>query len=104
MTGRIYLDHNASCPLDSDVEAAMNAAARDAAANPSSLHLEVRRARALLDDARDRVANVLGAKPREIVFTSGGTEALGGGLRGAAGARRGRGTGLVVTAVEHPAV
>ena len=104
MTGRVYLDHNASTPLGPEVEAAMARAAADASANPSSLHLEGRRARALLDDARDRVAGVLGAKPREIVFTSGGTEALELGLRGAVEARRTKGTGLVVSAVEHPAV
>ncbi len=104
MPGRVYLDHNASCPLDPDVEAAMARAARDASANPSSLHLEGRRARTLLDDARDRVANVLGSKPREIVFTSGGTEALGLGLKGVALSRRAKGRSLVLSAVEHPAV
>ncbi len=104
MSGRVYLDHAASSPLDPEVADAMAKAAADAAGNPSSLHLEGRRARALLDEARARVARVLGAKPREIVFTSGGTEALGLGLRGAAGARRAAGSRLVVTGVEHPAV
>jgi len=104
VTGRVYLDHNASSPLDPDVAAAMARAADDAHANPSSLHLEGRRSRALVDDARERVAAVLGARPREIVFTSGGTEALALGLRGAALARRGKGDGIVVSAIEHPAV
>lgn len=104
MPGRIYLDHNASTPLDPEVEAAMARVATDAAANPSSLHLEGRRARTLLDDARDRVAKVLGARPREIVFTSGATEALHLALRGGTQARRGKGSRLVVTAIEHPAV
>jgi len=101
---RVYLDHAASTPLDPEVADAMSRAAPDAAGNPSSLHLEGRRARALLDDARARTALVLGARPREVVFTSGGTEALALGLRGAAGARRAAGDRLVVTGVEHPAV
>lgn len=105
MPDRVYLDHNASSPLDPDVEAAMAGAARDAWGNPSSLHLEGRRARARLDDARTRVATVLGVKPREVVFTSGGTEALEIGLRGAAGARRSKGLlGIVLSSIEHPAV
>ena len=104
MPGRVYLDFNASAPVDPEVLAVMGKAAADAGGNPSSLHLEGRRARACLDDARERVATILGARPREIVFTSGGTEALHVGLRGAAGARRAKGTGLVVSAMEHPAV
>ena len=104
MNRRVYLDHAASTPLDPEVADAMSRAAPDAAGNPSSLHLEGRRARALLDDARARTALVLGARPREVVFTSGGTEALALGLRGAAGARRAAGDRLVVTGVEHPAV
>ena len=104
MSARLYLDHAASSPLDPEAAEAIARAAPDAAGNPSSLHLEGRRARALVDDARARVARVLGARPREIVFTSGGTEALHLGLRGAAGARRAAGARIVVTGIEHPAV
>ena len=104
MPGRVYLDYNASAPLDPEVEVAMTRVEADAWANPSSLHLEGRRSRACLDDARDRVAKVLGAKAREIVFTSGATEALRLALRGGALARRAKGNRLVVSAIEHPAV
>src|SRR5437870_6473479 len=79
--------------------------AREAAlGNPSSLHLEGRRARDLLEGARQRVAAALGCRPREVVFTSGGTEACDLGLRGAALAREGVGRRVVTTAIEHAAV
>ncbi|MFA5892289.1 MAG: aminotransferase class V-fold PLP-dependent enzyme, partial [Actinomycetota bacterium] len=71
---RTYLDHNASTPLRSAARAAMLDA--DAATgNPSSVHAEGRRARAIIDTAREQVAALVGAKPSEVVFTSGATEA-----------------------------
>lgn len=73
-TPRIYLDHNASSPLRPAARAAMIAAC-DAAGNPSSVHAEGRRARAIIETAREQVASLVGAKPSEIVFTSGATEA-----------------------------
>jgi cysteine desulfurase len=73
-------------------------------ANPSSPHGPGRRARHGLDDARERVATALGARPREIVFTSGGTEALNLAIKGVAWAGKARGHRIVVSGVEHHAV
>jgi cysteine desulfurase len=72
--------------------------------NPSSLHAAGRRARRLVDDARDKVALAIGADPSEIVFTGGGTEADNLALKGAAHKRRGNGDHLIVSAFEHHAV
>jgi cysteine desulfurase len=71
---RTYLDHNASSPLRPAARAAM-LAALDATGNPSSVHAEGRRARAIIDKAREQVAALVGAKPSEVVFTSGAAEA-----------------------------
>ena len=74
MTGpRTYLDWNATAPLRREARAAM-LAALDVVGNPSSPHAEGRRARAIVEDAREQVAALVGAKPAEVVFTSGGTE------------------------------
>jgi len=70
---RTYLDWNATAPLRREARAAM-IAALDVVGNPSSPHAEGRRARAFLEDAREQVAALVGAKPTEVVFTSGGTE------------------------------
>jgi cysteine desulfurase len=100
---RIYLDHAATTPLRSEVAEAMRAAAQDANYNPSSLHAEGRRARALLEEARERAARVLGASRNEIVFTSGGTEADNLSLEGVLRAAT-PGAHVVTTAAEHHAV
>lgn len=71
---RFYLDHNATAPLRPEARAAM-IAALDVGGNPSSVHFEGRRARALVETAREQVAALINAKPLEIVFTSGATEA-----------------------------
>lgn len=73
---RVYLDHHASAPLCAAAREAMREALDDLGANPSSLHREGRRARDAIEVARERVASSLGCAPREIAFTSGGTEAL----------------------------
>ncbi|HEX4012549.1 MAG TPA: cysteine desulfurase family protein [Candidatus Cybelea sp.] len=100
---RIYLDHAATTPLRSEVAAVIAETSLHAGFNASSLHFEGRRARAAIDDARDRVAKILGAKRTEVVFTSGGTEAdnlaLMGAGNGADSAAR-----VVASAVEHHAV
>jgi cysteine desulfurase len=72
--GRAYLDWNATAPLRPEARAAL-VAALDTAGNPSSPHAEGRRARAIVEDAREEVAALVGARPAEVVFTSGGTEA-----------------------------
>jgi cysteine desulfurase len=101
---RIYLDHVASTPLDPAVAEAMDHARGASIGNPSSLHLEGRRSRDLLEGARERVAKVLACRPREVVFTSGGTESCDVALRGVALARAETGRGVVVSAIEHTAV
>jgi cysteine desulfurase len=105
MMERVYLDWNATAPLRPQARAAM-AAALDVCGNPSSVHAEGRAARRLVEDARGEVAALVGAEPRNVVFTSGGTEAnvlaLGPGL--AAGADGGACDRLLVSAVEHPSV
>jgi cysteine desulfurase len=101
----IYLDHAATTPLDPDVRTAMLAWLGEGYGNPSSLHRHGRRARAAVDEARDRVAVAVGCAAREVTFTSGGTEADNLALRGVLerwGGERGR--HLVVSAVEHEAV
>ena len=72
---RIYLDHNATSPLRAEARAAM-LAAFDAPANPSSIHQEGRKARSLIEAAREEIARFTGASARDVVFTGGGTEAL----------------------------
>ncbi len=99
----IYLDHAATTPVRPEVREAMAAPLDWAYGNPSSVHAAGRAARALVDEARDRLAGVLGCRAREIVFTGGGSEADNLALRGVVGAHRGPGH-VVVSAVEHEAV
>jgi cysteine desulfurase len=100
---RIYLDHAATTTARPEVVAAM-VPLLGAGYNPSSLHAEGRAARAAVDAAREAVARVLGAVPREIVFTGSGSEADGLAIAGAARARADRGRHVVTTAIEHHAV
>jgi cysteine desulfurase len=100
---RIYLDHAATTPARPEVVAAM-VPLLGGGYNPSSMHAEGRAARAALDDARAAVARVLGAAPREIVFTGGGSEADVLAVVGAARALASRGRHVVTTAIEHHAV
>ena len=102
---RIYLDHNATTPLDARVRAAM-VAALDLAGNPSSVHEEGRRARDVVERARRQVAALVGGDAEEVIFTSGGTEADLLGVVGLFRAARARGAPARVLAarIEHPAV
>ena len=100
----IYFDYNATTALDESVRAAMLPFLADNWGNPSSVHHVGRKARALLDDARDRAAKFLGAKPSEIIFTSGGTEANNLAIFGTARALKARGKHLITSAIEHHAV
>jgi cysteine desulfurase len=104
MFARVYLDWNATTPLRTEARAAM-AAAWDLAGNPSSVHAEGRQARRLVEEARAAVAAAVGALPRNLVFTSSGTEAnalaLAPGLRSGP---RGPVQRLLVSAVEHASV
>ena len=100
----IYLDHNATTPLDPAVREAMLPYLGAVWGNPSSVHHVGQRARAALDDSRDRAARLLKAKPSEVVFTSGGTESNNLAILGAARLRKPYGRHLITSAVEHHAV
>ena len=104
MPRTVYFDYNATTPLDAEVRAAMLPFLDEFWGNPSSVHHVGRKARALLDDARDRAAKFLGAKPSEIIFTSGGTEANNLAIFGTARALKAKGKHLITSAVEHDAV
>ena len=104
MPRTIYLDYNATTPLDPAVREAMLPFLGEVWGNPSSIHHVGRKARALLDDARDRAANFLGAKPSEIIFTSGGTESNNLAIFGTARALKSKGRHLITSSVEHHAV
>jgi cysteine desulfurase len=101
----IYLDHAATSPLCPEAREAMQPWLDQPAGNPSALHVQGRRARAAIDDARDRLAAASGCAAREVIFTSGGTEADNLALRGVLerwGPERGR--HIVISAIEHEAV
>jgi cysteine desulfurase len=100
----IYLDYNASTPIDPRVVAVMRPLLDGPFANPSATHPGGRKARAQLDRARVQVADLLGCGPDEIVFTSGGSEADNMALTGVFFALKGRGDHIITTAVEHPAI
>jgi cysteine desulfurase len=100
----IYLDYNATTPLDPAVRDAMLPFLGVVWGNPSSVHHVGQKARALLDDARDRAAKFLGAKPSEIIFTSGGTESNNLAIFGAARMLKPKGRHIITSAIEHHAV
>ncbi|HTB83425.1 MAG TPA: cysteine desulfurase family protein [Candidatus Sulfotelmatobacter sp.] len=104
MPRTIYLDYNATTPLDAAVRDAMLPFFGDFWGNPSSVHHVGQKSRALLDDARDSAAKFLGAKPSEIIFTSGGTEANNLAIFGTARLLKTKGRHLITSAIEHPAV
>ncbi len=100
----IYLDYNATTPIDPQVAEAMLPFVDRHFGNPSSSHAFGTPARAAVEEARERVAAMLGCQAGEIVFTSGGTEANNYAIKGVAGAYRRRGNHIITSAVEHPAV
>jgi len=101
---RIYLDHNATTPVDPEVLEAMLPFLREDYGNPSSLHWFGQRARAAVEEARGLVAALVGAEPSEVVFTGGGSEADNLALRGVAAKARPPRVGVVCSAIEHHAV
>lgn len=104
-TERIYLDHAATTPLDPEAFEAMLPFLKESYGNPSSVYRRGREARRALDEARDAVAALIGARSsREIVFTGGGSEADNFAIKGVAFANRDRGRHIVTTAIEHHAV
>jgi len=102
---RIYLDHNATTPVDPPAAAAMMRALQDLFGNASSVHYYGQQAKAAIDDARSAVAALIGAEPAEVIFTSGGTEADNFAIRGAAEALEVTGRKhLITSGIEHEAV
>jgi cysteine desulfurase len=100
----IYFDYNATTPLDPAVREAMLPFLGEVWGNPSSVHSIGRRARVVLDTARERVAAVLGCKPSEVVFTSGGTESANLAIFGTARLLQKKGRHLITSRIEHHAV
>lgn len=100
----IYLDHNASTPLAPEVAAVMRDALQTAYGNPSSGHWAGVPARQMVEDARLRVAGLIGCAPPEIVFTSGGSEANNHALKGVFVASGKQRPHIITSAVEHPAI
>lgn len=99
---KIYLDHNATTPLHPEVLTAMLPILEDHFGNPSSIHSFGRSARVKLDEAREKVARLIGASSSEIIFTSGGTEANNLALLGVA--LGGKGRKVITSKTEHPSV
>jgi len=96
---RIYLDHNATSPLRPAARRALQDGLAEPLGNPSSAHADGRRARSLLEEARERLATCIDCHRDEVVFTSGGTESNALALRLAP-----RGAAVAATATEHPSV
>ena len=100
----IYLDYNATTPLCAPALESMLPYLREHFGNASSVHAAGREARAAIDNARDRLATVLGAKPHELIFTGSGTEANNLAVLGLARNRREQGCHLICSSIEHHAV
>jgi cysteine desulfurase len=100
----IYLDYNATTPLAPEAMQAMLPFLTEHFGNPSSIHAAGRETRAAIDEARDRLAGLLGAKPHEIIFTGGGTESDNLAIIGLARSRVARGKHVITCATEHHAV
>lgn len=101
---QIYLDNNATTPVDPEVLDEMLPYLKDAFGNPSSIHHYGQRAKHGMDVARERVARLIGASPEEVVFTSGGTEADNFAIKGIFEAQRKRDQHIITSAIEHSAV
>ncbi len=100
----IYLDYNATTPVDPHVVEAMLPYLREHFGNPSSSHLYGTQARACVDKAREQIASLLACMPDEIVFTGGGSESDNLAIKGVAEAYRDRGEHIITSRIEHPAV
>lgn len=99
---RVYLDHSATTPVDPRVLAAMMPYLTENYGNASSVHLFGQQARAAVDKSRRQIASLIGARPNEIVFTSGGTEANNLAIRGVCEAAEPHGRHIITSAIEHP--
>ncbi|MCX5701756.1 MAG: cysteine desulfurase NifS [Candidatus Omnitrophica bacterium] len=101
---RVYLDYAATTPTDPEVIKAMQPYFFDKFGNPSSIHAFGQEAKKAIEDSREKVASFLGAKPEEIIFTSGGTESNNSAVEGVAYALEGRGNHIITTVIEHHAI
>ena len=104
MKRRIYLDHNATTPMDPEVVKTVAECTERCFGNPSSIHAPGNEARFIVESARRQVAQLLNCTARRIVFTSGGSESDNLAIKGIAFARRGIGNHIITTAIEHSAV
>ena len=104
MSRPVYLDYNATTPVDPAVADAIEPYLREHFGNPSSSHVYGQRAHVAVEQARSQVASLIGAQPKEIVFTGCATEANNLAIRGVARALRQKGRHLITCTVEHPAV
>ncbi|UCG22159.1 MAG: cysteine desulfurase [Deltaproteobacteria bacterium] len=100
----IYLDYNATTPIDPEVAAAMSPYLFEHFGNPSSSHWYGVQTKEAVEKARDQVANLLNCSPDEVVFTGGGSESNNYAIKGAAFANRDKGNHLITSSIEHPAV
>ena len=101
---RIYLDHAATTPTDPEVVEAMLPYLSDVFGNPSSIHSFGQEAKSAVEEARDKIAALIGGRGEEIVFTGGGTEADNFAIKGTAYANEGKGNHIITTPIEHHAV
>ena len=101
---RIYLDHAATTPTDPRVLESMLPYFSGAFGNPSSIHSLGQETRAAVEEARHKIASLIGAQSEEIIFTSGGTEADNFAIKGAASANKQKGNHVITTSIEHHAV
>ena len=101
---QIYLDYNATTPIDPQVAEAMLPYIHQQYGNPSSSHLPGVAAKEAVENARRQMAGMLGSKEEEVIFTSGGTESNNHAIKGVVGAYRDKGNHIITSAVEHPAV
>jgi cysteine desulfurase len=100
----IYLDYNATTPIDPEVAAAMRPFLDEHFGNPSSTHWYGIQTKKAVEKARRQVAELLNCKPEEIIFTSGGSESNNYAIKGVAFANKGKGNHIITSAIEHPAV
>jgi cysteine desulfurase len=101
---RIYLDYNASTPIDPEVVEAMQSFLSDSYGNPSSTHWAGAPVKAAIDQARKQVAGLLNCDPGELIFTSGGSESNNHALKGIYYALKDKGNHIITTQIEHPAI
>jgi len=101
---RIYLDYAATTPTAPEVVEAMLPYFTDRFGNPSSIHSFGQEGKAAIEEAREKIANLIGAKQEEIIFTSGGTESNNSALKGVAYANQHKGNHIITTPLEHHAI